>query len=402
MIATWLLGWKWLKTIGINVNRSKPKAFAVAEKMKRELEKRGVDVCFEPDIAADLGYPDLGLPLEEFANRVELVFVLGGDGTLLGAARQLARYQIPILGFNLGNLGFLSEAETGGLSEAIERVLSGDYVIECRLMLEAEVIRNGRVNETGVALNDVGIAKGFFGRMIDLHKRIWTGIFSEPIQVMGHYLHADRFDCLFLVLRRPIVYPGIRALLLTPICSHTLTSRPMVLPSESVIDIHVSAVHREMGITIDGQIGYCLKEGDIVRVKRYKHSALLIKWQDRSFFEVVRQKLQGESVDVSMNGGGTQRCINASCSKRCESSAVPSVIFESAAAYGGAGSPCSRMKYQGSAQPSWLTRQTSMMSGLKLPRSSAYRCRTNASASIGSSECSEVCRSAETFIGFAR
>ncbi|RMB04100.1 NAD+ kinase [Thermoactinomyces vulgaris] len=303
MIATWLLGWKWLKTIGIKVNRSKPKAFAVAEKMKRELEKRGVDVCFEPDIAADLGYPDLGLPLEEFANRVELVFVLGGDGTLLGVARQLARYQIPILGFNLGNLGFLSEAETGGLSEAIERVLSGDYVIECRLMLEAEVIRNGRVIETGVALNDVGIAKGSFGRMITCTAYMdgnflgtYTGdgvIISTPTGSTAYSLSCGG----------PIVYPGIRALLLTPICSHTLTSRPMVLPSESVIDIHVSAVHREMGITIDGQIGYCLKEGDIVRVKRYKHSALLIKWQDRSFFEVVRQKLQGESVDVSRVGG---------------------------------------------------------------------------------------------------
>ncbi|MBA4600918.1 NAD(+)/NADH kinase [Thermoactinomyces sp. AMNI-1] len=296
-----------MKTIGIKVNRYKPKAFQVAEKMKQELEKRGVTVYFEPDIATEMGYPELGLAFQQFAEYVEVVFVLGGDGTLLGVAREIAKYRLPILGFNLGNLGFLSEAETGDLSVAIDRVLSGNYVIERRLMIEAEVIRDGEVIESGVALNDVGIAKGSFGRMITCITYM-DGVYLDTYSGDGIIVSTPTGSTAYsLACGGPIVYPGIQTLLLTPICSHTLTSRPMVLPSESVIEIQVTAVHKEMGITIDGQIGYDLKEGDVVRVKRSKDFALLIKWQDRSFFEVVRQKLQGESsVDVSRVGGNNE------------------------------------------------------------------------------------------------
>lgn len=293
-----------MKTIGIKVNRYKPKAFDVAEKMRQELKKRGVTVYFEPDIATEMGHPELGLSFQQFAEYVEVVFVLGGDGTLLGVAREIARYCLPILGFNLGHLGFLSEAETGDLSKAIDRVLSGDYVIERRLMIEAEVIRNGQVIESGVALNDIGIAKGSFGRMITCIIYM-DGIYLDTYSGDGIIVSTPTGSTAYsLACGGPIVYPGIQTLLLTPICSHTLSSRPMVLPSESVIEIKVTAVHKEMGITIDGQIGYDLKEGDVVRVKRSKDFALLIKWQDRSFFEVVRQKLQGESsADVSRVGG---------------------------------------------------------------------------------------------------
>lgn len=293
-----------MKTIGIKVNRYKPKAFDVAEKMRQELKKRGVTVYFEPDIAAEMGHPELGLSFQQFAEYVEMVFVLGGDGTLLGVARKIARYRLPILGFNLGHLGFLSEAETGDLSKAIDRVLSGDYVIERRLMIEAEVIRNGHVIESGVALNDIGIAKGSFGRMITCITYM-DGVYLDTYSGDGIIVSTPTGSTAYsLACGGPIVYPGIQTLLLTPICSHMLSSRPMVLPSESVIEIKVTAVHKEMGITIDGQIGYDLKEGDVVRVKRSKDFALLIKWQDRSFFDVVRQKLQGEnSADVSRVGG---------------------------------------------------------------------------------------------------
>lgn len=293
-----------MKTIGIKVNRYKPKAFQVAEEMRQELEKRGVAAFFEPDIATEMGCPELGLPFHEFAEHVEVVFVLGGDGTLLGAAREVAKYRLPILGFNLGHLGFLSEAETVDIARTIDRVLAGDFFIERRLMLEAEVIRNGQAIASGVALNDVGIAKGSFGRMITCITYM-DGVYLDTYSGDGIIVSTPTGSTAYsLACGGPIVYPGIQTLLLTPICSHTLTSRPMVLPSESVIEIKVTAVHKEMGITIDGQIGYDLKEGDLVKVKRSKDDALLIKWRDRSFFEVVRQKLQGEcSVDVSRVGG---------------------------------------------------------------------------------------------------
>lgn len=291
-----------LKTIGITANQSKSKSVQVAERLVHLLEERGAEVLVDNALAMRLERPDLGLELERFTERVQLVFVLGGDGTLLGVARRFAAAGLPILGFNLGQLGFLSEAEPDDLSMAVDRVLNEDYTIEQRLMIEAEVLRGNEVVETGIALNDIGISKGSFGRMIQCTAYMdgmFLGTYSGDGLIVSTPTGSTAYS---LSCGGPIVYPGIQVLLLTPICPHTLTSRPMVLPAEAVLEIHVSAVHREMAITIDGQIGYCLKEGDVVRVKRSRTPAHLIKWQDRSFFEVVRKKLQGESVDSRVGG----------------------------------------------------------------------------------------------------
>lgn len=255
------------------------------------------------DFAREIGRDEIGVPLDDFPEHVNLVFVLGGDGTLLGVARRFAEHRLPILGFNVGNLGFLSEAEPEDLSMAVDRVMTGDYYVEERLMLDAEVIRNGQVIEKGTALNDVGIAKGSFRRMITCTVKM-SGMFLGSYSGDGLIVSTPTGSTAYsLSCGGPIVYPGIQALLLTPICPHTLTSRPMVLPADAVLEITVSASHHDMGITIDGQMGYPLQEGDIVRVKRSAFPALLIKWQERSFFEVVRRKLQGESVDVKRVGG---------------------------------------------------------------------------------------------------
>ncbi|WP_124727218.1 NAD(+)/NADH kinase [Staphylospora marina] len=284
------------KRIGIILNLGKPRAIRFARDLLEALEKRRVDVVLEPEAGQALDVPDRCLFVEEFPGRVDLVFVLGGDGTLLGVARRLAAHRIPILGFNVGNLGFLSEAEPDDLESVIDRVLAGDYMIESRLMLKAEVVRDGETLELGNALNDVGIAKGSFGRMITCHVKLdgmKLGSYSGDGLIVSTPTGSTAYS---LSCGGPIVYPGIRAILLTPICPHTLTSRPMVLPAEGVLEIRPSAVHREMGVTIDGQAGFPLREGDVVRVSRSPFPALLIKWHDRSFFEVVRRKLQGESV----------------------------------------------------------------------------------------------------------
>ncbi len=155
-----------MTTIGILVNKEKPKAIVVAQELVMLLEQRKADICLEPDIALEIGRADLGLEKEDFPKRADLLFVLGGDGTLLGVARRFAPYRLPILGINLGHLGFLSEAEPEDLSIAVDRVLAKDYYIEDRMMLDAEVIRDGQVLKKSIAFNDVGIAKGSFGRMI--------------------------------------------------------------------------------------------------------------------------------------------------------------------------------------------------------------------------------------------
>ncbi|QKG84228.1 NAD(+)/NADH kinase [Kroppenstedtia pulmonis] len=286
-----------MTTIGILVNKGKPKARVILRELVRLLEFRQAGVLVEEDLGKEIGREDLGVKTDEIPEKVDIVFVLGGDGTLLGVARQFAAHQIPILGFNLGHLGFLSEAEPDSLSLAVDRVLAGDYYIEKRTMLDAEVVRCGDVLEKSIALNDVGIAKGSFGRMITstvYMDGVYLGTYSGDGVIVSTPTGSTAYS---LSCGGPIVWPGVKSLLLTPICPHTLTARPMVLPTEGLLEIRVSATHHDIGLTIDGQLGFSLKVDDIIRVRTSTHITSLIKWKERSFFEVVRKKLQGEQEE---------------------------------------------------------------------------------------------------------
>ncbi len=281
-------------TIGILVNKDKPKAIDVAQELVMLLEQRKAGICLEPDIASEIGRVDLGLEKEDFPKRADLLFVLGGDGTLLGVARRFAPYRLPILGINLGHLGFLSEAEPEDLSMAVDRVLAGNYYIEDRMMLDAEVIRNGQVLKKSIAFNDVGIAKGSFGRMITVQVSLdgtYLGTYSGDGVIVSTPTGSTAYS---LSAGGPIVWPSLKTLLLTPICPHTLTARPMVLPGNSELMITVSATHQDMGVTIDGQIGFRLEVDDQIKIRGSQCITSLIKWKERSFFEVVRKKLQGD------------------------------------------------------------------------------------------------------------
>ncbi|UFJ42903.1 NAD(+)/NADH kinase [Brevibacillus humidisoli] len=283
-----------MKRIGIIANRGKPEARIVARELLHLLEEKGAEVVLDESIAHILGRPDLACPVEQFRERAELLCVLGGDGTLLGIARQLAGHALPILGINLGTLGFLSEAEPDNLQTAAESLLAGAYRIEQRMMLEATLLRKGEPLATYTAMNDIGIAKGSFCRIIqcavyldDQYVATFSGdgvIVSSPTGSTAYSLSAGG----------PIVAPNVDMLLLTPVAPHSLTARPMVFSADQMIRVEVDAVHQEMGLSIDGQFGYRLEGGDVICVKRSPHATPLIKWNDGSFFEVIRKKLQGE------------------------------------------------------------------------------------------------------------
>ncbi|WP_093292199.1 NAD(+)/NADH kinase [Thermoactinomyces sp. DSM 45892] len=283
-----------MKRIGIMMNASKPHALQVAKELMQLLCEKNAFVLLEQDLASVLGRDDRGIPLKDFPNRVEIVFVLGGDGTLLGVGRELAGAKLPILGINTGNLGFLSEAEPENLGSAVDRVLNNDFCIEERMMIDAECIRNGEIVHKGTAFNDVGIAKGSFGRIVNCSVSM-DGMFLGSYSGDGIIVSTPTGSTAYsLSCGGPIVWPGFQAILLTPICPHTLTSRPMVLPAESELEVRVSATHHEMGMTIDGQIGFEILEGDLIRIRRSQNQTYLVKWKERSFFEVVRKKLHGD------------------------------------------------------------------------------------------------------------
>jgi NAD+ kinase len=281
-----------VKTIGLAVNHSKIKADELTVKLVELVEKYGSRIVLDEALAAKVGRPELAMPLDRFAEEAELLFVLGGDGTMLGFARQFARAGLPILGINIGHLGFLSEAEPKDLENAVKRVLDGDYFLERRLMLEAQVQRKGKiVMDSLIALNDISIARNSFGGMVtckvfvdDMYVDQYTGdglLVSTPTGSTAYSLSCGG----------PIVAPHIEVILLTPICPHTLHSRPMVIAANQEVRIEVTATHPEMVLSLDGQIFKKLEQHDVVFVRQAPYKTTLIKWHDREFYDVLRQKL---------------------------------------------------------------------------------------------------------------
>ncbi|RXT13795.1 NAD(+)/NADH kinase [Ammoniphilus sp. CFH 90114] len=283
-----------MKTIGLAVNQDKSGALQLVSELIRLLEQRGVQCYVEPFVGEFIGREDLAIPLSEFHSHVDLLFVLGGDGTLLGFARELCMYDIPILGINLGNLGFLSEAEPENLSLAIDKVLTGEYYLEERMMIQTALVRKGKVIEKYQGLNDICIAKGTFSRIIECTVYIggkyvttFNGdgiIISTPTGSTAYSLSAGG----------PIVTPYLNVMLLTPIAPHSLSARPMVLSVDEEIRVVLGSTHEDMGLTIDGQISRKLNIGDEIVLRRSPFVTSLIKWNESNFFEVVRKKLMGD------------------------------------------------------------------------------------------------------------
>lgn len=281
-----------MTTIGLAINHTKPKAVEVAARLVDLIERHGAKVFVDSEAAMKIGRPDTGIEAKGMEGHVDVLFVLGGDGTILGYARDLAKSNLPILGINLGHLGFLSEAEPQDLEDAVRRVLSGDYCLETRLMLEAEVERDGQiVLRELISLNDIGISKDTFGRMVtckvfvdDMYVDQYSGdglLVSTPTGSTAYSLSCGG----------PIVSPHIDVILLTPICPHTLHARPMVIAANQEVRVEVTATHPEMVLSVDGQIFHTLENRDIIRVRQSGFKTTLIKWRDREFFDVLRQKL---------------------------------------------------------------------------------------------------------------
>jgi NAD+ kinase len=284
-----------MATIGLAVNKSKAGVLDFAKHLVQLIEQKGAKVWVEPFVGQYLGRQEITLPLEEYASHVEFIFVLGGDGSLLGVAREFCQTDIPILGINLGNLGFLSEAEPNDLPLAIERILNGNYYLEKRMMIQAEIERHGVKKVEYHALNDVCIAKGTFSRIIECATYV-GGTYITTFNGDGMVVSTPTGSTAYsLSAGGPIVAPHINAILLTPIAPHSLSSRPLILSGEEEIHIVTHANHQEIGLTVDGQIGFKIEIGDKIIIKKSPYMTTLIKWKERSFFDVVRKKLMGES-----------------------------------------------------------------------------------------------------------
>jgi NAD+ kinase len=275
------------------VKRDRPEALELGGTLTGWLRDRRKKVFAEPAAAEVIGAEPVSR--DELVRHVDLIVVLGGDGTLLGIARKVGRRETPILGINLGGLGFLTEASTSEAKQALERVLVGDYETDRRITLEAEVCRgSGRsaeVVQRFLALNDVVFNRGALGRMLELEVtaegerfcdyRADGLIISTPTGSTAYALSAGG----------PIVYPSLGVLVLAPICPHTLSNRPVVLPDSFEIEVRVKSSDHDSTLIIDGQEPAQLGANDYVRIRRGRYAVVLIR-SIHPYFEIWRDKLR--------------------------------------------------------------------------------------------------------------
>jgi NAD+ kinase len=270
----------------------KPEVAGILRDLIAWLEARHYHYLLDPDSAAYIDAPN---PIERVdmpKYKPNLVIVLGGDGTLLAAARAFARTTTPILSVNLGSLGFLTEIPLSDLFSTLEAWCNNCAEIEVRSMMHAEHFRDGEVIQEWDALNDVVIAKGTIARMGDFSVEIdrqLVATFRADGVIVSTPTGSTAYN---LAANGPIVMPSVNALLVTPICPHLLTIRPIVTPGEATVSVHVVGVPNEIYLTVDGQEAVPLRLDDYVHCQRSKSSVRLLRSRPNSLFSVLRSKLK--------------------------------------------------------------------------------------------------------------
>jgi NAD+ kinase len=280
-----------LQSVGICVKRDQPQVAERVATLEEWLHDHGVEVLLDREAARWLGRQ--GVELADLAGRVDLLIVLGGDGTLLAAARAIGERSVPLLGVNLGTLGFLADTSSDELYDALEQAFAGRLVVVPRMRLDVEVERGGHVVARCLALNDAVIGKSALSRMIDLETRA-DGAFVTTYHSDGLIVATPTGSSAYsLSAGGPILLPEGESIVLTPICPHTLTQRPLVLPDHYRIEILVLDTRGgDVHLTVDGQVGIELEQGDRVTVARSAHPARLLVSPHRSPFAVMREKLR--------------------------------------------------------------------------------------------------------------
>ena len=276
--------------IGIIGKTNLQQTFDIAEGLCEWLMDKDVEVYLEEALGEKINNQK-SAPREEIPGLVDVILVFGGDGTFLEVARMACKHGTPILGLNLGGLGFLTEITVDEIYAMTERIISGDYEIENRKMLSATIRRGGDDIGTYEVLNDVVINKGAVARIIDLAIFI-NGSHVTTYKADGIILSTPTGSTAYsLSAGGPIVHPGLPVIIVTPICPHTLTNRPLIVPSDMKVEIKVSTHEPDTYLTLDGQIGVRLHTGDEVEVHKSVSSVKLIKSPFRDFFTILKTKL---------------------------------------------------------------------------------------------------------------
>ena len=287
-----------LTRVGIVAKRGLRAASDHLEQLAAWLRTHGIDAVFETETAAlaGSGAGARSHSRDEIPRHVDLIVVMGGDGTLLSMATRIAQTgrDTPILGVNFGSLGFLTETRIDELYTTLQSVVEGTATIDQRTMLAADAYRARELFDSRIVLNDVVFTKAALSRIIELSVSVSTGLVTK-VKADGLIIASATGSTAYnLAAGGPIVHPRVDAIAITPIAPHTLTNRPIVIPGSETIEVRplIDAAADEIFVTYDGQTGYPLQKGDLVTVRKSDRCLRLVKAPARSYFEVLREKLK--------------------------------------------------------------------------------------------------------------
>jgi NAD+ kinase len=286
-----------VRRVGVLVKPHHPEAVKSICRLLEWLTPRGIALVVGPrvdhsEIERETGCAVETLEHDDLAASVDMIVVLGGDGTMIATARLLDNRDVPVVGVNYGNLGYLTEVRVEEMTDALAAILEGDYHLDRRLMLAAELHRGAERLLRNRVLNDVVISKSALARIIEI-ETWFNGQFVNCFRADGLIVSTPTGSTAYnLSAGGPVVYPSMNAIVITPICPHTLSNRPLVVPDDAEIELVLKTPQEEVALTLDGQVGYRMEMGDRIIISKSRTTFNLMQPVNRNYFEVLRGKLK--------------------------------------------------------------------------------------------------------------
>jgi len=286
-----------IKRIGVVVKAHQPEALETLCKLTEWLTARGIALVGGPAVDRERIEHETGcvievIPEEELRQKVDLILVLGGDGTMIATARMLGDCEVPVIGVNYGGLGYLAEFRIDELFTALESILAGDYKLEQRVMLAVELRRGDELVTKNRVLNDVVMNKSALARIIHIETYL-NDQFVNSFRADGLIVSTPTGSTAYnLSAGGPIIFPTMNTVVITPICPFTLSNRPIVVPDDSVIEIRLMTEKEDVALTLDGQVGFPIQARDRVIIRKSNTTFNLVQPKNRNYFDLLRDKLR--------------------------------------------------------------------------------------------------------------
>lgn len=283
--------------VGVVVKPHQPDALQTICRLVEWLAEREITLVGMPELDRERIEHETGCAIEsvapeDLAAHVDLITVLGGDGTMIATARMIGDREVPVLGVNYGSLGYLAEFRIEEMFPALESILEGNYQVDTRVMLAAELFRKGEMLRRTRVLNDVVINKSALARIIEIETSL-NNQFVNSFRADGLIVSTPTGSTAYnLSAGGPVIYPSMNAVVITPICPFTLSNRPLVVPDDAVIELHLKTPNEEVALTLDGQVGVPLEFEDRIVIKKSRTAFHLIQPANRNYFDVLRDKLR--------------------------------------------------------------------------------------------------------------